>query len=77
MQNRKAVHGASVLAHIEKHRAKGETEAVAAHMKSPLHRSIVDAAEAATHTATLSVGGENVPFTDLTAKDEDGGEGQE
>ena len=36
----------NVLAHIQAHEAKGETAAVKAHLASPKHKAIVDAAEA-------------------------------
>lgn len=35
---------ANVLAHIEMHKSKGETVALEAHMESPVHRAIVEAA---------------------------------
>ncbi len=34
----------NVRAHVAAHKAKGETQAFDAHMKSPEHRAIVDAA---------------------------------
>ena len=36
----------NVLAHVQAHEAKGETAAVKAHMASPKHKAVVDAAEA-------------------------------
>lgn len=34
----------NVLAHIEMHKTKGETEAVKKHMAAPVHKAIVEAA---------------------------------
>ncbi len=45
VKTRKAQHEADVLAHIAGHRDKGETAAVEAHMESPEHRAIIEAAE--------------------------------
>lgn len=60
---READYSRDVLAHIAAHEAKGETDAVEAHMESPRHKAIVEAA-AATATDELHDVAEGLPVED-------------
>lgn len=65
---RKTQHEADVLAHIAAHKAKGETAAVAKHMKAPAHKAIVEAAtEAESLAAVAAVEAETAKIEAATA----------
>ena len=67
---RETQYNADVVAHIAAHKAKGETEAVEAHMESPKHKAIVEAAATIEVDAELLANAEIVDAPDGADKED-------